>query len=89
VYTIHIREGAMPELIDAWTAGRGNDCAGFVAGMRPLMRRLEEDPLGVGESRGSARRRVAFGNGVAAAFRVYPRLRLVRVLRAWSFRHRV
>jgi hypothetical protein len=60
VYTVHVCEGAMPGLAEAWKAGREEDCARFVTAVRCLAWALEEDPLGTGESRGCQTRRVAF-----------------------------
>jgi hypothetical protein len=86
MFTVHTPREALEELRAGWAAAPNSAFAAQLFALCDLRHRLKESPLGLGESRGSGHRRVAFGRGVAVAFEVYPERGLVRILRAWSFR---
>jgi hypothetical protein len=87
MYLVQVPEGAMVGLSAARLAGREDERAMRVGGLRDLLRWLQDDPDRQGESRGRGER-VIIGDGVAATYEVYPDSRVVRVLRAWPFRRR-
>jgi hypothetical protein len=77
----------MAALKAVWLYGCPEECAALINGLRDLRGRLAEAPGEAGESRGNGRR-IVFGAGVAALFEIYWDRRVVRILRAWTFRRR-
>lgn len=88
MYTLSMVGRALSGLSTAWLAADPPGRASLGGAFYRLRHRLRQDPLGLGESRGSPTERIAFGQGVAASFTVDPERRLVEVHRVWATRRR-
>lgn len=85
MFSVFKPRAALAEVVEAWTVADGPARTAIEMAMLDLERRLQEDPYGHGESRGDGSR-VLFLPPLAVLVEIDDDRRLVRVVRAWTFR---
>jgi hypothetical protein len=85
MFSVFKPESAMGDLLSAWKEGDGYTRAAIELAMLGLERRLQENPHEHGESRGEGTR-VLFLHPLAITVEVDDARRMVRLVRAWTFR---
>jgi hypothetical protein len=85
MFSVFKHQDALLDVLMAWHDGDDRLRAGIQSAMCALEKELQEDPADKGESRGNGRR-VLFHYPIAVTFEVDEALRLVRIVRGWTFR---
>lgn len=85
MYCVFKHQDAMVEVLAAWEHGDAELRVRIPAAMLDLEKQLQVNPLGIGESRGEGLR-ILFQYPLAVTFQVEEENRMVRILRAWTYR---
>lgn len=85
MFSVFKPESALGDILSAWNEGDGHTRAAIELAMLGLERQLQENPHEHGESREDGRR-VLFLPPLAITVEVDDARRMVRLVRAWTFR---